>query len=38
MAKIATEFTKEQIREMQEKNGKDFIERGAFQNCKHHLE
>ena len=38
MTEIATKYTKEQIKKMAEVKGKDFIEREAFQKCKHHLE
>jgi len=38
MTEIATRFTKEQIKRMTEIKGKDFIEKEAFQKCKHLLE
>jgi hypothetical protein len=38
MTEIATKYNKEQIKGMAERKGKDFIEREAFQNCKHLLE
>lgn len=38
MTEIATKHTKEQIKKMAEIKGKDFIEKEAFQKCKHHLE
>jgi hypothetical protein len=38
MTMIATNYTKEQIKRMAEIKGKDFIEKEAFQKCKHHLE
>lgn len=38
MTEIATNYTKEQINKMAEIRGKDFIEKEAFQKCKHHLE
>jgi len=38
MTEIATKYTKEQIKRMAEIKGKDFIEREAFQKCKHLLE
>lgn len=37
MTEIATKYTKEQIKKMAEKKGKDFIEKEAFQKCKHFL-
>jgi len=38
MTEIATKYTKEQIRKMADTKGKNFIEKEAFQKCKHHLE
>ena len=38
MTEIATKYTKEQINRMAEIKGKDFIEKEAFQKCKHFLE
>ena len=38
MTEIATNYTKEQIKRMAEIKGKDFIEKEAFQKCKHLLE
>ncbi len=38
MTMIATKYTKEQIKRMAEIKGKNFIEKEAFQKCKHHLE
>ena len=38
MTELATKYTKEEIRKMAEIKGKDFIEKEAFQKCKHHLD
>jgi len=38
MTEIATKYTKRQIKRMTEIKGKNFIEKEAFQKCKHFLE
>ena len=38
MTELATKYTKEEINKMAEIKGKDFIEKEAFEKCKHHLD